>query len=110
LIAACGLDCSECDIYRASNDPETARRISAEFMREGRDVRPEEIHCSGCRGDRSEHWSPDCWILECCVDRQGLDLCNRCSDFPCAELTRWGERRERYRTALERLRTMSFER
>ena len=33
------------------------------------------------------HWSPDCWILECCVDKKKLEFCYECEDFPCDKLT-----------------------
>ena len=63
LIGACGLDCQTCDIRQATNDPKVAREISDWFKKQrGEDVRPEHIHCGGCKGDRATHWSSDCWI------------------------------------------------
>ena len=57
-------------------------------------------YCKGCRGDRSRHWSAECWILKCCVDDKGLSNCSQCGEFPCVKLTEWSK--ERPRTAAKR--------
>jgi len=111
LIAACGIDCTGCDIRRAVADPELRRRIIAWFKEErGRDVNPEAIRCTWCRGDRDGHWSADCWILHCCVDEKGLAHCFQCAEFPCARLVKWSKQNEGYGRAfacLEALRSTS---
>jgi hypothetical protein len=107
MIAACGLVWDGCDMMEASTNAELAQRISDWFKRElSEDVKPEQIHCAGCRGDRDVHWSADCWILLCCVDRRGLDFCYECEEFPCGRLEEWAGQNDRYGEALERLRTM----
>ncbi|MCK5548010.1 MAG: DUF3795 domain-containing protein [Thermoplasmata archaeon] len=107
MIGACGLICDGCDIMEATNNPETARKIVDWFKQElKKDVKPEEIYCSGCKGDRSRHWSDDCWILQCCVDDKGLEFCYECEDFPCEKLSEWAEQNERYTEAHERLKEM----
>ena len=56
LMAACGLHCRECDILRAANDPEAPSKIADSFRREGfSDVRPKDIRCFSCKGDRAAH-------------------------------------------------------
>ena len=110
MIAVCGLDCSRCDILQATNDPEIAQQIADWFRRErDTEVKIKDIHCLGCKGDRTRHWSPDCWILECCVDRKGLEFCYECEDFPCDRLNEWAEGNEGYGEALERLKRMEQE-
>ena len=46
-----------------------------DWLRKERDVevKVEDVHCLGRSGDRAKHWSPDCWILKCCVDEKGLE-------------------------------------
>ncbi|HQJ57363.1 MAG TPA: DUF3795 domain-containing protein [Caldisericia bacterium] len=75
-------------MLQATNNPEIAKKI-ADWFKEKRNekVKIEDIHCLGCRGDRKMHWSPDCWILECCVDKKKLEFCYECEDFPCDKLT-----------------------
>lgn len=107
IIAVCGLKCNECDILRAQNNPEIAHRI-VEWFKKERDieVKIEDIHCLGCKGDRTKHWSPDCWILKCCVDKKGLEFCDQCADFPCEKLVEWSKGGKKYREALNRLKEM----
>lgn len=107
MIAVCGLNCSECDIFRASDNPEIAQRIVNWFKEERHiDVKIEDIHCLGCREDRTKHWSPDCWILRCCVDEKGLEFCYQCEDFPCEKLSEWAKESKKYEEALNRLKEM----
>jgi putative nucleotidyltransferase with HDIG domain len=73
-------------------------------------VSAEDIRCKGCKGDRDRHWSPDCWILTCCVDERGLEFCNQCEVFPCTRLAEWASTSPRYTAALERLKRMNVDR
>jgi putative nucleotidyltransferase with HDIG domain len=108
LIGACGLVCDECDICRAGRDADVAERIADWFRREkGVEVAPDDIHCEGCKGDRDRHWSPDCWIVKCCVDDRGLAFCFECDRFPCEDLIEWAGAGDRYKDALERLKRMN---
>jgi hypothetical protein len=74
---------------------------------EGVEVAVEKgMYCEGCTGDRSKHWSADCWILGCCVDDKGLENCSQCDEFPCSKLAKWSEQNERYQDALSRLKNL----
>lgn len=110
LIAACGLDCSQCRIFQAAESPEAAQEV-VDWFRTERDVElsVDDVRCQGCKADRDKHWSPECWILRCCVDDQGLEFCSECEAFPCQGLSEWAEGGERYKEALERLTTMKME-
>jgi hypothetical protein len=107
MIAVCGLNCGECDIFQASNNRELAQKIVDWFKKErDTEVKVEDIRCLGCRGDRAKHWSPDCWILKCCVDEKGLEFCCQCEVFPCEKLRKWAEESKSYGEALNRLEEM----
>ncbi len=107
LIACCGLDCSDCDMRAAASDPEMQQEFARWFRSNlNQHVDPEDIGCTWCRGEREGHWSADCWILECCVDKHGREHCSECPDFPCSKLRDWAAQNERYAAALERLRGM----
>jgi hypothetical protein len=67
------------------------------------------MYCKGCHGDRSIHWSSDCWILKCCVDDHGLEHCSECDTFPCDRLVEWSGGNDSYTSALQRLRRMRRE-
>ncbi|KQC11848.1 MAG: hypothetical protein APR63_12095 [Desulfuromonas sp. SDB] len=104
LIACCGLDCAICDIRQCPENPELAKRI-AQWFKENIDEKaePSWFHCSWCRGDRNNHWSADCWILQCCVDKKHLEYCSQCDEFPCEKLVAWSEENNKYQQAFQRL-------
>lgn len=113
-IGVCGLDCGSCDVRRLPVDDAAAERVVAWF-RQMEWLAPDEgvaevlergMYCRGCRGDRTIHWSPDCWILQCCVDERGLAHCSQCVEFPCDRLQEWAQGSARYREALARLEGM----
>jgi len=114
MIAVCGLDCGPCEIRRAPNEPDAAQRLVAWFKKEGwlkedegiNEVIERRMYCMGCRGDRSVHWSSDCWILKCCVDDKGHEFCYECSMFPCERLSEWAKQSDDYGPALQRLKKM----
>ena len=68
-----------------------------------------EMYCHGCLETRDVHWSPDCWILQCCVDQRDLENCAWCPDFSCERLEQWAKQNQGYTEALERLRTLAAE-
>jgi len=106
-IAPCGIDCAKCDIFAATDDPTIAQHISDWFKKEmNKDIDPKDITCAGCREDRDKHWSPDCWILKCCVDDKGLQYCFQCGEFPCDKLVEWSQSDTGYDKALQRLKDM----
>ncbi len=107
MLAPCGLDCSKCNIYRAKREPETMQRILDWFKNERKiELKPEQVACQGCLGDRSAHWSADCGILQCSVDQRGLTSCSRCGGFPCEKIESWAARGPKYAAALDRLKAM----
>jgi hypothetical protein len=117
MIAACGLICGECDIRKIPTDPESAQRMvrwfrSMDWLKENEgvdEILERKMYCQGCHGERSIHWSPDCWILACCVDQKHLSYCSQCEEFPCQRLLTWSEEREEYRQALATLESMGQE-
>lgn len=110
-IAACGLLCGACSIRRVLFGDDSAKEAIGWYQEmgwlspdEGADTAVEKgLYCEGCLGDRTKHWSADCWILGCCVDERRLENCSQCDEFPCAKLVEWSEQNNRYRDALGRL-------
>jgi hypothetical protein len=96
IIAYCGLVCSECDAYVATqaNDLEAleqmARRARDEFGME--DATPETTMCDGCltEGGRQIPYCATCEIRACAIER-GLGgppplNCAHCADYACERL------------------------
>jgi len=117
-IAACGLDCEACEIRRVPFDAEAAKSVVAWFREQGwlqadegvTEILERGMYCTGCHGDRELHWSPDCWILQCCVDDKGLDNCSECGSFACDRLRQWSTQNEGYAQALQGLEQLRAER
>jgi hypothetical protein len=115
LLAACGLVCTDCDIYKIPFDDEVADHMVKWFKAEGwleetagvSDVIAKGMYCKGCHGDRAIHWDAECWILVCCVDERGLDNCSQCDVFPCERLAEWAAGNSGYLEALNRLQSMA---
>jgi hypothetical protein len=113
-IAACGLDCEACEIHRVPFDAQAAQSVVAWFREQGwlgadegvTEILARRMYCKGCLGDRELHWSPDCWILHCCVDDKGLRDCSECEAFPCERLRQWSTQNDGYAKALLRLESM----
>jgi len=107
-LGACGINCGNCDIRLATENKEIAEHLAKGFSEKRiiPNATPDMFRCDSCRGDRSMHWSPNCFILECCVDDRGLQNCSRCPDFPCLKLEEWSTQNERYEKALNRLKSL----
>lgn len=90
MIAYCGINCSECPAYVATqkNDDrlrtETAKKWSEMFKAS---IKPEDINCDGCRADSKRLFSQvtDCEIRKCARNKN-LENCAYCSEYPCAKL------------------------
>jgi len=108
-ISGCGLDCRACDIRRAPSDPEAADRMGTWFKEMGwlaesegpAQVLERGLYCTGCRGDRSLHWSADCRILRCYVDEMQLQHCCDCDESAFEGLLQWAAQSEQYAAGLD---------
>jgi len=114
MLAVCGLDCGSCSIRRLPFDESAAEEAINWYREQGWLTKGEGageamarlMYCKGCRSDRSVHWSPDCWILHCCVEERHLEYCSECEAFPCRRLVDWSKTDKSYEAALKRLRAM----
>ena len=106
LIAICGLNCGECDIYLAPSNPVIAKKLVKRFDGMWDDVKAIDFHCSTCRGKSVDYWTEECWIRDCCVDNKKLESCYECKEFPCIKLIEWAKKSERYANALQNLKDM----
>lgn len=95
MIAYCGLVCSNCPTFLATqNDDDVARDKTAALYSEkfGLDLKPEEINCDGCKSEagRLIGYCQACALRQCCSGK-GLDNCAICTDQPCENLIRFHE-------------------
>lgn len=85
IIAYCGLNCSECPAYLATqkDDYEEIKKIAKEWSNELMSFKPEDIYCDGCNMEgRIFSWCGECDIRICCRDKQ-IENCAYCEDYYC---------------------------
>lgn len=91
LVAACGLYCGACEMYRADHD-NNIRKLGnlAQGLSEktGQNFTPDECCCDGCLGHGSlNSWCAKCQIRLCEKIQTGKTRCSECNDFPCSRLS-----------------------
>lgn len=88
LIAYCGLVCTECPAYIATQDgdPEKLSELAREWSSEELPLAAQDCLCSGCRGDGLlASFVGQCEIRNCALGR-GVATCGHCADYPCSRL------------------------
>lgn len=86
LLAPCGIDCSVCDAYIATqqNDPVLKQKLADKYFQQfGKDIVPADLDCDGCAQEgRHIGFCAECSIRSCAFAK-GFATCAECSDFPC---------------------------
>lgn len=92
-ISPCGLVCSRCDAYRATqeNNAEKLELVAADWRKRYHcdDIKAELIACDGCMtegGRKCYHCEHSCTIRPCAVEK-GVKICSECPEYPCSKLT-----------------------
>ena len=110
IIAYCGLNCTECKAYLATqtNDPAALEHVAAEWREafNAPGITAESIVCDGCLatidGRRAGYCSM-CEIRACAVERDVAN-CAYCADYACAKLEGFLAHAPAARDTLEQLR------
>ena len=92
MIAYCGIICSECDAFVATqNGDDTKRKEVAELWTREYDVdiKTEDINCDGCLADtgRLIGYCHTCEIRKCGQEK-GVVNCAYCDDYACDKLAK----------------------
>ncbi len=91
IIAYCGLVCSECSAYIATqaDDQAALEQVAAQWREEYNvpDITVESGICDGCLGVDGRHCAHcfDCEIRACGMER-GVANCAHCADYACEKL------------------------
>ncbi|HOS97059.1 MAG TPA: DUF3795 domain-containing protein [Deltaproteobacteria bacterium] len=89
-LSYCGIDCSACPTYRATQADDDAKRakVAAFWSRMfGTEIAPSDINCDGCRKDGGRLFGHcrTCAVRLCARDR-ALASCGRCGEYSCDKL------------------------
>jgi predicted nucleic acid binding AN1-type Zn finger protein len=108
IIAYCGIVCSECPAYIATqNNDDAKRRETAEQWTKqfGHEMKPEDINCYGCLTDtgRIVNYCAICEIRTCARER-GMVNCAYCDDYACDKLEKFFQMAPMFRATLDEIR------
>ncbi|WXG45197.1 MAG: DUF3795 domain-containing protein [Candidatus Atabeyarchaeum deiterrae] len=89
MIAYCGLDCAECNAFKATQakDSERKKQLAKQWT-EGLNVefKPEDIDCDGCMSNRISGWCRKICKIRPCSEERKVKTCAHCGDYPCGKL------------------------
>ena len=108
MIAFCGLGCSECPTFIATqkNDDkmraETAKKWSEMFHA---DIKPGDINCDGCTSQSSKlfDYCGKCDIRKCGKEKN-VKNCAYCDEYPCEKLSAFLKNVPEAKATLEEIR------
>jgi hypothetical protein len=107
MIAYCGLDCSKCGAYLATQEDddgkraETARNWSKMYHAE---ITPGQINCHGCKAEGVKFLHCNvCEIRQCCISNH-VGHCAACENYICSTLSEFIKLAPEAGKALEKLR------
>lgn len=108
LISFCGLICSECGAFLATqnNDDAARRKVAEEWSKAYRvEVKPEDVNCSGCIRETEPVFSY-CRVCEirACGRGKKVKNCGYCLEYPCDKLSKFFEMAPAARKNLEAVR------
>ena len=89
IVAMCGIACSECPAYLATqNDDNGARaKCAAMWSSASFPLQPADIECDGCptRDGRVLSFCLACPVRQCALERE-VENCASCDDYACDKL------------------------
>lgn len=108
MIAYCGLNCSYCDAYLATQEDNDSKReeIAQKWSKLYKaEIRPEQINCEGCKSNGRRFFHCEvCEIRQCCKSKN-IDNCAVCNEYMCDTLSSFIRLAPDAGIALEKLRS-----
>lgn len=108
MIAVCGITCSDCGAYIATqkNDDAKRKEVADAWSKDyDHKFKPEDINCDGCLtldGRHINHWNI-CEIRKCGTD-MGVKNCACCSGYKCEKIAAFLEQVPKAKKTLEEIR------
>jgi hypothetical protein len=87
IIAPCGIICSDCSAYKATqtDDWEKLAEIAVQWSEDDTKYEAEEMVCDGCLGKRLNIYCATCSIRDCALDKD-YTICSQCPEYVCEKL------------------------
>ncbi len=89
IIAFCGLVCTECPAYIATqtDDKELRKKTARGWSTKDNKIDPDDIVCDGCLAlDKEQNvFCRSCKTRSCVLERD-VDNCSYCEEYPCDTL------------------------
>jgi hypothetical protein len=107
LIAYCGLDCSKCDAFTATQANDLQRKTEmAKRWTEGLKVefKPQDIDCTGCMSSKISGWCTKVCKVRPCAEVKKVKTCAHCRDYPCEKLAEFLSNEPKAARTLEEIR------
>jgi len=107
MIAMCGLTCSECPAFLATqkDDLDEKKKVAELWSKQFKmEMKPEDITCDGCVSG-SSRLSSYCRVCEIrkCGQEKRVRNCASCSDFACEKLNAFFTHAPNAKAALEEI-------
>jgi hypothetical protein len=107
MIAYCGLNCSECRAFKATQakDSERKKKIAKQWSEELKiQFKPEDINCNGCKSNVISGWCRKICKIRPCAETKKVKNCAHCTDYPCEKLKEFLSNEPVATTNLEKIR------
>lgn len=104
-LSFCGLNCSFCDMYKASHGDTALHEELVQWFQENVDESITSISCEKCRGPNDKCWTEDCFFRNCAIEK-GHIFCFECNDFVCVHLEKFAKTAPHHARAIENMKQM----
>ena len=87
-LGACGLKCSECNAFKATqaNDTEKLAELAKSWGSPENPYTVEDMRCNGCMSDVTYKGCASCGVRNSALEHS-VSHCGECSEFACDKLT-----------------------
>jgi len=107
MIAICGLVCTKCPAFMATqnNDNEARERIAMEWSSDEYKLKPEDVNCDGCLSASGKimNFVEECDVRQCGLEKN-VKNCAYCEEYPCNKLDKIFKMAPEAKTRLDRIR------